>query len=439
MALREYQEDLIVGVRQAMREGCRRPLVLLGCGGGKTMVAATLARQATDKGSRVLLIAHRQELIGQAYRAFMAAGVDPLKFSAMMVQTACRRADRLPPPDLMIVDECHHAMAGSYRKLIDAFPSAWTVGLTATPSRLDGSGLGKVFDRIVEGPSVKWMIQNQYLAPYDYYAPDLCDLTGMHVRRGDYVAQEIEERMLKKAVFGDAIAYYRQLAGDRSAICYCATVKHSMAVAEAFGEAGIRAQHVDGTTPPTLRQRIMEAFKAGEIRVLTNVDLISEGFDAPDCGVSILMRPTQSLTLHVQQSMRCMRYKPLKRAVIIDHVGNYARFGLPDQDRQWSLEDKRRSAKSADAQAPVRQCPECYCVHPAQARICPKCGHVYPPPERTPEEVKEARLKRVEAIVLDYSTPENCRDMQELRAYAKRHGYKPGWAYYQATKRSILQ
>ena len=218
-------------------------------------------------------------------------------------------------------------------------------------------------------------------------------------------------------------------------------------MAAAFNAAGIEAEHIDGETPKAERDEVVKEFKGGAIDILCNVDLISEGFDVPDCECAILLRPTQSLTLYIQQAMRCMRYRPGKRAIIIDHVGNYARHGLPDDDREWTLEKKDRSQraeKSESAENTVTQCPVCFLTFHSKnkageaVRVCPYCGAEIPIKERKQIEEKEAALEKIEGFRIDYSDPESCKSYSELLLYAKKHGYKPGWAYYQAKKRGMI-
>lgn len=359
MPLRPYQSELVEQTRQAWREGYHAPCIVLGCGGGKSVIVAEIARRTTFNGKKVLFLVHRQELVQQIIRTFIRWGVDMNYCDVMMVQTAARRIKKLSKPALIITDENHHSLALSYKKIYDAFPDVLRVGVTATPVRLNGDGLGDVNDKLIIGPSTKWLIDHNCLAPYDYYAPSVADLSGLHIKMGEFVTADVEKAMIKKAVFGDVIGYYRQLADGKKAVCYCSSVKHSLATAEAFREAGINAVHIDGTTPDAERNRIISDFRAGRITILCNVDLISEGFDVPDCECAILLRPTQSLTLYIQQSMRCMRYRPGKRAIILDHVGNYARFGMPDDDRLWSLEKRKRNIKkeAAENAEKVKQCP----------------------------------------------------------------------------------
>lgn len=444
MNLRPYQNELVEQVRGAWREGFKAPCIVLGCGGGKSCIVAEIARRTTWNGKRVLFLVHRRELVDQIFRTFVRWGVLMDLCTVGMVQTITRRLKKLPRPALIITDENHHSMAQSYKRIYDYYADVPRVGVTATPVRLNGDGLGDVNDKLIIGKSTKWLIDNHYLAPYDYYAPSVADLTGLHTRMGEYVREDIEKAMINNTVFGDVVHYYRKLANGKRAVCYCASIRHSEATAAAFRDAGIPAAHIDGSTPKAERDRIIRAFRDGEVTILCNVDLISEGFDVPDCACAILLRPTHSLTLYIQQAMRCMRYRDGKRAVIIDHAGNYARHGMPDDDRTWTLEKKKRRSfkKEEDEQAErVRQCPECFFTFSVEAHKsrCPHCGYVFPKRERTVEVDAAAKLIKVEGFRLRYGdTPEACGSYSELLDYAKAHGYKPGWAYFQARKRGFI-
>ena len=446
MPLRAYQEELVSKVREAWIHGKRAPCIVLPCGGGKSIIVAEIAKRTTDKHNKVLFLVHRKELCEQIENTFRRWGVDMLRCQIMMVQTASRRLGKIPPPTLIITDENHHSLANSYKKVYEAFPNAHRVGVTATPVRLDGSGLGDINDVLICGVSAKWLIEHNCLSAYDYYAPSLIDLTGIKIKKGDYDITSVENLMLRKAIFGDVIGYYNKLAAGKQAICYCTSVRHSMETAMQFNIAGIEAAHIDGGTPKQERDRIIDDFRRGAIDILCNVDLISEGFDVPDCECAILLRPTQSLTLYIQQSMRCMRYKQGKRAIIIDHVGNYARFGMPDADRTWSLEGKKKEKYDVDKEdeVKIKECPECYAVFNAKndesapVMICPYCGYEFPKKERAQIEQEQSELVKVEGFVLDYKTPEECRSVAELQEYAKKHGYRPGWVYYIARQRGFI-
>ncbi len=432
MKLRDYQQDLITGVHNAWSEGYKRPCIVLPCGGGKSIITADMAKRTTERGKNVLFLVHRQELCEQISNTFTDYGVNMDRCHIGMVQTVTRRLDKIQRPSLIITDENHHCLANSYKRIYEHF-NTYCVGVTATPVRLNGGGLGDINDKLIIGISAKELIRRKCLAPYDYYAPPVADLSGIKSRGGDYAAEDIEAALDKPHIYGDVIKNYKLLADGVKAVCYCATVKHSQDMAEAFRAAGIPAEHIDGNTPKTQRADIIRGFRKGSIKILCNVDLISEGFDVPDCGASILLRPTKSLTLYIQQAMRCMRYQPDKKAIIIDHVGNVHRHGLPDSDREWTLEPKPPSKKKNTVS--VRQCTECFYTH-APAPVCPNCGHVYEVEQQaTPKEIREAELQQ---IVAAYTAPAECKTIQELYAYAKKKGFKPGWAYHQCVQRGLL-
>lgn len=440
MELRDYQEKAISDIHSAWAKGFRRPCAVMPCGAGKSYTAAEIARRTTAKGNRVLFLVHRQELCSQIYDTFSGYGVNMQLCEVGMVQTVCRRLERTAPPSLIITDENHHCLANSYRKIYDHFSAAYCVGFTATPVRLNGGGLGEVNDALIMGPTVKELIERRCLAPFEYYAPPVADLSGLKAKRnGDFAPEDIEAVLNKPKIYGDVIGYYTDLAEGKQAICYCATITSSKNMAAEFMQSGITAAHIDGDTPKNERADTIEKFRRGEIKILCNVDLISEGFDVPDCTASILMRPTKSLTLYIQQAMRSMRYKEGKKALIIDHVGNVHRFGLPDQEFEWSLDPKPQSKgkPKTDEDFRIRQCPRCFSAH-EEAPVCPMCGFVYPvPQERVIENAKETRLARITETVKHYSKPTECRSREELRAFGKMKGYKPGWAYYAAKELNI--
>lgn len=441
MILRPYQSKLLDECRAAYREGYKAPCIVSPCGSGKSVIMAEMARSATMKGNRVLFLVHRQELCQQIFATFVKWGVDMQLCKIMMVQTAGRRLEKLSKPNLIITDENHHSKAGSYRKIYDYWPDVPRVGVTATPIRLNGSGLGDVNDKLIIGPSVKELIAWGNLSPFKYYAPAVVDTSKLQIKRGEFIQADIEEIFNDKAIYGDVIEHYNKLSAGKQAICYCATITQSKKMAFEFSKAGIPARHLDGDTPKAVRARLVEDFRQGAVRILCNVDLISEGFDVPDCHTAILLRPTQSLALYIQQSMRCMRYQPNKTAVIIDHVGNVSRFGPPDMDRVWCLEAKKKRKKTtAEEGFNIKQCPNCFYVYDKAKTACPNCGYQVQREERELEVIQNAQLVEVESkpMVLDYREPSDCRTLQELQELAKNRGYKSGWAWYQAKRLGIL-
>lgn len=440
MPLRDYQNELLDKTRAAYREGYHAPCIVAPCGAGKSVITAEMAKCATEKGNRVLFLVHRQELCEQIFNTFVKWGVNMHLCQIGMVQTICRRLSKIAKPSLIITDENHHSLAGSYRKIYDYWPDVQRVGVTATPIRLNGGGLGDVNDVLILGPSVKQLISWGNLSPFKYYAPRVIDTSKLRIKHGDYVQADIEEAFNKNAVYGDVIAHYQKLSDGLQAICYCVSIEQSKKMAFEFSKAGINARHLDGDTPKEVRNSVVQQFREGVVKILCNVDLISEGFDVPDCNTAILLRPTQSLSLYIQQAMRCMRYKPGKTAIIIDHVGNVNRFGMPDVDRSWDLTPKKKGSKKKVEEIPIRQCLECFAVFRAEDKVCPSCGWKPEKQVREVEEMKNEELVEVESqpFYLDFREPEDCSSLAELQELARNRGYKSGWAYYQAKRMQLI-
>ncbi len=431
--LRQYQKDLLNKTRQAYLQGYKSPCIVAPCGAGKTVIMADMAKKASEKQNRVLFLVHRKELKEQTLSTLRWWGADMDYTEVGMVQTIVRRLEKTIQPNLIITDENHHSLAKSYRKIYDYFPDARLVGFTATPVRLNGGGLGDVNDILVEGPTVNELIGWENLAPFKYYAPEIIDTSKLKIKRGEYVAKDIDDLFQNRAIWGDVIGHYKKLSDGKQAICYCSSVEQSKRMAEEFNQVGTKAMHIDGRTPKAEREAAIEYFRQGRIMILCNVDLISEGFDVPDCNTAILLRPTQSLGLFIQQSMRPMRYKEGKTAIIIDHVGNVGRFGTPDMEREWSLEPEKGSNNTIQQENPVKQCLECFYTVERNIKVCPECGFEFGREEKEVELI-ESELVEVgsfEGFTTDYREPKDCKNMGELYQLAKNRGYRPGWAWYQ--------
>ena len=428
MKLREYQAELIGKIRLSIMHGHKSIVSVLGCGGGKSVIQAEIAHSATDKGNRVLFLVHRKELCEQITSTFTAQGVDMDRCSVSMVQTVSRHTNKLPEPQIIITDEAHHSTANSYKKIYDAFPDALRLGFTATPCRLNAGGLGEVYEDLITSVSTQWLIENHYLSPYKYYSVKLADTSGLHIKAGDYKADEVAELMQNSEIYGETVKQWEKLARNKKTIAYCASVKAAEETAEQFRQAGYTAASLSGSTPKEQRTQIMQDFRDSKIMILTNCELFGEGLDVPDCECTALLRPTQSLTLYIQQSMRSMRYMPDKTAIIIDHVGNCYLHGLPDDDREWTLEPKAKQANVVK----IRECPMCFAVYPPTKQKCPYCGYAA---------VKEIQRKDKEVVEIDlvemkrqddirntkYSdlTAESWSDVERIR---KARGYKIQWA-----------
>lgn len=441
MALREYQQKLIDRFFKALDDGFTSPCIVLPCGGGKSVILAEIAKIYTLMDKQVVFLVHRKELCQQIFTTFVKYGVKMQNCKIAMVQTVTRHLDKESKPDLIITDENHHSLAVSYKRIYEYFNDVPRVGVTATPERIDGSGLNDVNDKLIVGVNAKWLIANNYLAPYDYYAP-VIDMPKFHTRNGDFIQSEVADFFNKNQskIYGDVVKHYRKLANGKQAICYLPTVEFSQQTAKKFNETGIKSAHFDGTTAKGERDAIIEKFRKGEIKILCNVDIVSEGFDVPDCECVILLRPTKSLILYTQQSMRCMRYKPCKRAIIIDHVNNIQRFGFPDKEREWLLEGHPRKKKNA-GEAPLKTCPNCFMALPISTRECP-CGYEFES-ENSKSTVETELVNLVDPNsaaerVKFYKSPNECQTVKELAEYAKYHKYKPGWVYYQQKARGWL-
>jgi superfamily II DNA or RNA helicase len=349
-------------------------------------------------------------------------------------------------PDYVIVDESHHATAASqYGKILQhwraANPALRAIGVTATPQRLSGEGLGETFDDLILGPSTSELITLGALSDYAIFDPSKqVDTSGLHSRAGDFARDETAAMMDKPSVTGDAVSHYRKLCDGAPAVAFCVSVAHAESVAAQFREAGYRAASVDGKMDKQLRARLIREFGAGEIQVLTSCDLISEGFDVPGIVAAILLRPTQSLALYLQQVGRALRTKPSGRhPIILDHAGNRMRHGLPDDEREWSLEGQERSKRGPKAIAPVRQCPMCYAISRASAVACRECGQPFPSAPREIEQRdgelaevdREAVRAQQEAERLARKREQgSAKTLDQLLIIEKAKGYKTGWAQH---------
>lgn len=458
--LRPYQSDQIERTRTALRS---HNSILLQCptGGGKTAMAAFMSGSARAKQRTVWFLAHRDFLLEQTARTFDLVGIEygfiaagrpfnpyqPVQICS--VGTLTRRLGRLAVPDIIIWDEAHHVAAASYQRIYEWASTgperdqkqARHIGLSATPCRLDGKGLGKYFDVIVEGPSVGELIDEGYLSRYRAYAPSAPNLAGVHTLAGDYARDEIGTLMDTDQIVGELVGHYKQYADGLRAIYFAVSIRHSEHIAATFNAAGIPACHLDGNHSTAERIAAARAFGRGDIRVISNVDLFGEGYDlASQAGSDVavetvgLARPTQSLALHLQQVGRALRAAPHKdHAVILDHSGNLLRHGLPDDDREWSLDGIDKRKKKSDSGPPVRQCRECFGVYRATLQACPYCGAV---PEIQVREVEEiaGELQEVDQAAVRRQRPvdderQRARTVEQLMKLAMARGYKNPFKY----------
>lgn len=442
--LRDYQEELLDEVYKNIDLKMKNIMVQSPAGSGKSVTMSEVARRATDKGNRVLFIVHRKELVSQIKGTFIANDVDMNLCHVGMVQTVANRIKngKEPTPAIILVDEAHHSLAKTYVNIFESFPNAYVFGFTATPWRMSNKGFTDVFENLVLGKSVQWLIDNERLAPFKYYSKNLMNDKKLKTQRGEYTNDSIT-LALEPKIYGDVIDNYRKFADNKKTIVYTHNVESSKTIAEKFNENGYSALQVDGKTHHKQRELAMEMFREGKVNILVNAELYGEGVDVPDCECVILLRPTESLTLFIQQTMRAMRYQPNKQAIIIDHVGNYSRHGLPNTEHDWHKHFKGSNKKSASSNSvPIKECPTCFGVVESAYTICPYCGSEFPKEEAQELSVDEsAELEEVtnEMITLNFKTPEECNNMKELTELGKSLGYKPGWSYIQGKRLGLIK
>lgn len=441
MNLRPYQIQAMNDIRRQYATGHRSPVLVANCGWGKSCTAAEIARLSTAKGNRVLVIAHRVELIEQLQDTFDAWGVPRDRCDIMMVQSATKRLDRLPDYDFIICDEAHHGTCDTYRNVFDHYSDARRLLLTATPERTNGQGLNDIADCMVQSVSVRWLIEHHYLAPFEYYAPaELINADQLRTVQGDYDHKQAAAMLDKPKIYGSVLENYRKYADGKQAIVFASSIEHSRRVVEAFQAAGYTAAHLDGKTPKNERKRIMQEFKLGEIHIISNYEIISEGVSVDGCECCILLRPTKSTILFLQSSQRCMRYAPGKTAVILDMVGNYQRHGLPDDDREWSLQGrKKRTRQNEQNTIRARVCENCFRTYAGRGAVCPYCHHNNGKTRAELEADERAELERITAENRKQKRMEvgRAKTLEDLKAIARERGYKPGWAYHMARAKHI--
>lgn len=416
--LRPYQIAAIQSGRQAFREGKRAILFVSPTGSGKTRLGAEFIVNATRTGRRVLWLAHRAELLAQTRETVIGEGISDvgvisaalphLRNPRASVQIASLQTlharDLAPEAELVIFDEAHHYVASEWLEFANRYSHATRLGLTATPVRSDGTPLGDLFDSLITVASIRDLTEQGYLVP--------CEVIGPDRHQGSQkLAQE-------------PVAAWQQYARNLRTVVFARSVQHAKDLAEQFRAAGARATHVDGTTPRVIREHTLDDFRRGKLDVLVNMFVLTEGFDAPGAECCLLARSCGSLGTYLQMVGRVLRPAPGKtKALLLDLPGVVHNHGMPDADREYSLDGEGiRSVKKPS----LRQCKHCGAVHPP-APVCPRCGHVYPIEDKTPSVTGVDLRKLSTADLNDDSKREAFIDMLKIAAA---RGYKPGWAFY---------
>ena len=445
MILRPYQEKGIKDLSKEIIAGLKKLVLRAPTGAGKTIMASRIIKGAMKKGNRLLFLAHRSELIFQCSEKLTELGVfhgiimgkhNPqasAKCHVASVQTLVNR--KIQEPQIIIVDECHHARAKSYEKIINRYPNAVVIGLTATPARTDGKGLGSIFQKIVETVSYTELIEQNYLVPFRIFEPTNIDFTGVSTVGGDFNKKEAHKRMKASKVYGDVIEHWKRLASDRSTILFAANVQDSLNFVDTFSSLGVVAAHVDGKTKAGERKKIFDGFRKGKIQVLCNVGVATEGTDLPIASCLSIVKPTKSLVLHHQMDGRGLRIHPesgKRDCLILDHVGNHKRLGWIDDDIEWTLADTKRATNKSQlgpqAQS-IRTCPECFFSMRGGSNSCERCGYKFPIKKRKLETVKADLREATRTGKRVYRTRQDGLTYYAKQVmYGQERGYKPGYA-----------
>jgi DNA repair protein RadD len=467
--LRPYQTLALDQLRAKVRAGARRVLLVAPTGAGKTEIMREMIRGAVAKGNRSLVIAHRRDLVTQTRDRFAKGDIDagiimaghpqtealtqvgsiqtlsrrmrPVSATASDQESARGDTDSsaardlvgptrhpqtrdhgpsLPEVKILVIDEAHHAKAKQYEKLIAAHPDAVVVGLTASPWRLDGRGLGDIFGASVVAATPRDLIRDGYLCGYAGYAFQAPDLTGVRTIAGDWDERGLSLAYQKSTIYADIIEKWSKHAKGRQTIVFAASIENSREIAGRFGACGIATAHLDHTARHDERKQVLDAVRLGATRVICNAGLLGEGIDVASLSCAVLARPTKSLTVYLQQVGRVMRPKADgSKALILDHAGNVERHGLPDAERDYSL----TTTKPREVVPALFTCPQCFAI--SEHAPCPECGH------QPAAKARSGPVQQDEHVEVEIGSVRS-RDQfkRELVRVALERGYSAGWVVH---------
>lgn len=453
IVLHGFQRTAVEQIEATIAAGIRKILVVCPTGGGKTVIASDLIKRDLVRWKPSLFTAHRREIINQTSNKLrdngvphgvIMAGADQETRPQELVQVASidtlraralnGTAVRLPPAQIIWIDEAHHARASTYERLIAAYPSAVIIGLTATPCRGDGRGLGNVFEAIIECPQVAELIGLGFLVRSRVYAPVDPDLKGVRTRQGDYVIDQLARRMNTDALVGDIVEHWLKYAERRRTVAFACDVAHSVHIRNEMLAAGIRAEHLDANTPIKEREAILARLASHETEVVTNCMVLSEGWDCPPVGCVILARPTKQMGLFRQMVGRTLRpYEGKADCIVLDHSGAVYRHGLPEDPVEWTLDTDQRAVnpkherRQLGVEARLHECPQCKAVMTVPP--CAACGWM-PKPRARDVDIRDGQLGLVvggKASPANYSPEERRQWHAMFTALAQERGYQRGW------------
>jgi len=454
VSLRPYQSNVVDATRAALRTGKRRVLAYLPTGGGKTRVATAITQRALGKSSgRVIVLANRKQLVHQFAAALRAAGLDVgvaqgenttglhHRVVVCSIDTIHARNYLFDDVALFIIDEAH-GVAGSekYRTLLFRYNRVPVIGLSATPF---SRGLGKpypeladrpLFEELVVGATVQQLVDDGFLTDIEIYAPSKPDMSKAKTSRTpegeqDYRQADIDKAADRPELVGDIIAHWLKLAEGRKTICFASSIPHSQHIVESFRATGVSAEHLDYHADDDTRADILTRFERGDFTVLSNVALLSEGFDVPDTACMILARPTKSLTRFLQMVGRVLRPADGKtHALLLDHSGSVERIGHPFDELPLALCDgnPNKAGRQERTKPEPKPCPSCKFIKPAGTRKCPKCD--FEPERQNDIEVRDGELRKLDRKTRKPATPDRKQHVySQLLQVARNKGYSSGW------------
>jgi superfamily II DNA or RNA helicase len=456
-ALRTYQTEIIEKFHTCVEAGAKRIIMVAPTGAGKTIIGNEIVKANAKLYRPVLVLAHRREIIGQTSRKLYTAGIPhgiiqagfparPMELvqvasiQTLWTRAMVRESMELPPADLLWIDEAHHCPAETYRKIIAAYPDVVLLGTTATPCRGDGRGLGGIFELIIETPQVAELIAHDppYLVKTRVYAPVDPDLRGVRTIASDYVEDQLAERMNTDVLVGDIVSHWHKYGERRCTVAFAVSVAHSVHIRDEFIKSGVRAEHIDGSTPKDERDASLARLASGELEVVSNCMVLTEGWDMPECGCIILARPTKKMGLYRQMIGRVLRPSEGKPdAIVLDHSGAVFRHGFVEDHVEWTLDPDTKATSAAHQKrlagghkSRILECVQCGAVRVA-GQACSNCGYLPAPPPRVVE-FDEGELglvdrkRHAQPDVYDAAARERFHAM--LLWIANERSYKPGWA-----------